>query len=58
MLQHQHMQLETRFMKCISQNSKYFLLDLYEVRPEELITERRVLSQSEVNVRHQGTKYI
>ena len=56
MLQHQHMQLEARLMEGISQHSKYFLLDLYEVWPEELITKRRLLSNSEENVRPGATQ--
>lgn len=43
MLQDQHMQLESRFVKCVSQHSKYFLLNCYEVSPVELITELRSL---------------
>lgn len=43
MLKHQDMQLESRFMKCVRQDSKYFLLNCQKVRTKELITELRIL---------------
>lgn len=41
------MQLETRFVECVRQDSEYFLYNQHEVRPEELITKLRILSHGE-----------
>lgn len=43
MLKHQDMQLESRLMKSVRQDSKYFLLNCQKVRTVELITELRIL---------------